>query len=161
VLAGRLGLAMFPMWSRGNVAPTPYLGISTRAAVFGVEALATEAGCGTGRGTILAMARGGRTLDISASRRSTNAVLIGSMGAVRLDGSACVSICSGDAAIPAVGMVSRGCGSTRCATALTTVPGDGWDAALGMEASGVGTVPRIRSFESIRDSPVHEFVHAA
>jgi hypothetical protein len=142
VLVGRLGLAVFPIWSRPNVAPTPDLGIATRAAVFGVEALATAAGRGTGRGTILAMARGGMSPDISASCRSTNAVFIGSMGAVRRDGSACVSICSGDAAIPAVGMVSRGCGSTRCATSLTTVPGDGWGAAPGMEASGVGTSER-------------------
>jgi hypothetical protein len=63
VLPGRLGLAVFPIWSRRNVAPTPDLGIATRAAVFGVEALATAAGRGTGRGTILAMARGGISLD--------------------------------------------------------------------------------------------------
>ena len=143
MLPGRLGLAVFPIWSRPNVAPTPDLGIATRAAAFGVEALATAAGRGTGRGTILVMARGGMSLEISASRRSTNAVFVGSMGAVRLDGSGCVSVCSGDATIPAVGMPSRGCGSTRCATSLTTVPGDGWGAAPGMEASGVGTSERI------------------
>ena len=141
MLAGRLGLAVFPIWSRPNVATTPNLGFATRAAIFGVEALAKAAGRGTGRGIILAIARGGMSLDISASCRSTNAVVIGSMGAVRLDGSACVSICSGDAAIPAAGMVFRGCGSTRCATSLTTVPGR-W---LGRRAGngrvrGVGTV---------------------
>jgi hypothetical protein len=125
VLAGRLGLAVFPIWSRRNP-----------AAVFGVEALATAAGRGTGRGTILAMPLGGMSLDVSASCRSTNAVFIGSMGAVRLDGPACVSICSGDATIPAVVMVCRGCGSTRCATSLTPVPGDdGWGAAPEMEPS--------------------------
>ena len=55
-----------------------------RAAVFGVEALATAAGRGTGRGTILAVARGGISLEGSASCRSTDAVFIfsGSMGAV-------------------------------------------------------------------------------
>jgi hypothetical protein len=69
VLAGRLDLAEI---SR------------PRATVFRVEALATAAGRGTGRGTILAVARGGMSLEGSASCRSTDAVFIfsGSMGAV-------------------------------------------------------------------------------
>jgi hypothetical protein len=61
-----------------------------RAAVLGVEALVMAAGRGRGKGTILAVARGGMSLESgtslerSASSRSTDVVFIfsDSMGAV-------------------------------------------------------------------------------
>ena len=67
MLSGCLGLAVFSIF--------------TLAAVFGPGALA--AGRGTGRGTILGLARGGMSLEIAACC-STDAVFIfsGSMEAV-------------------------------------------------------------------------------
>ena len=142
MLAGRLGLAVFPIGHASNVAPTLDLASPPVPPFSASRPWPHRRGAAQAEAPSWLCLSAACPPDISASCRSTNAVFIDSMGAVRLDGSACVSICSGDARRSCRRQESPGSGSRRCATSLTTVPGDSWGAAPGMDASGVATSER-------------------